>query len=365
MQIKTYFAGSLGEYTDRIHNLKAVENVAFPPVFWFRAQPDICHSLVPTLLRGEVHVDRNEGNYSSLHYAEDIRTQHYIAKNYHFFSKEPSSRVEWLEVMQHHRMKTRALDWSESSMHALLFAIEPFLDANKSEEERVKCAPCVWVLEPGALNKKIFEYLVQGINQDEQWIKTLAEELLDGERDSDKVLPLKSMLDGIKRLLETSYNETKETAHLDYIFNLSEINDEILRDRSRLSYLLKNGNVMNPLYYFLSRIYSDGHVLANRDLPPLAVVHPYHSERIKAQKGVFTIFPFYQETENDKILREYGINPDAMEKNLLARSCLYKIVLENPEQIAYEMMENGMNSSWLYPELPIVSSEIEHRKVII
>lgn len=267
--------------------------------------------------------------------------------------------------MQHHRMKTRVLDWSESSMHALLFALEPFFDMDKSNEGRNKCVPCVWVLEPGALNKEIFNYLVGEIKEGKTWIKMLLGELLDGKRDTDKVLCLRELLAGICRLLEKEFNETFETEHLDYIFNLSEINDEILRDRSRLPFLLKDGSVMNPLYYFISRIYSDGYVLQNRDLPPLAVVNPYHSERIKAQRGVFTVFPYYREMQYDNLLRDIGINPDAMERNPLARQCLYKIILEHPANMAYEMLENGMNVSWLYPELPIVSNEIERREIMI
>lgn len=365
MRNKTYVVGSLAEYVGCIHKIKQNKNKVSPPVFWFRAQPDIDYSLLPTLIRGDVCVGNTPGNYSPLHYAEDIRTQHYIAKNYHFFSKEPSSRVEWLEVMQHHKMKTRVLDWSESSMHALLFALEPFLNTEKSDEERNKCAPCVWVLEPGALNKEIFNYLAGEIQDEKSWIKILLSELLDGEKGIDKVACLRKLLDGIKKLMEKKFNETSETGHLDYIFNLSEINDEILRDRSRLPFLLKDGSVMNPLYYFISRIYSDGYVLQNRDLPPLAVMTPYHSERIKAQRGVFTVFPFYREMQYDNLLRSIGINPDAMERNTLAEQCLYKIILEHPADIAYEMLENGLNNSWLYPELPIVSSEIEQREVMV
>lgn len=365
MKVRTCVAGSLAEYVNCIHEIKNNKNKVSPATFWFRAQPDIDYPLLPTLMRKEVRVGNSLGNYSPLHYAEDIRTQHYIAKNYHFFSKEPSSRVEWLEVMQHHRMKTRVLDWSESSMHALLFALEPFFKEESGEEKCDKCVPCVWVLEPGALNKEIFGYLATEIGGRKQWIATLLDELLDGRRGTDKVLCLRELLDGICRLLEKEFNETSETGHLDYIFNLSEINDEILRDRSRLPFLLKDGSVMNPLYYFISRIYSDGYVLQNRDLPPLAVVNPYHSERIKAQRGVFTVFPYYREMQQDDLLRNIGINPDAMERNPLAGQCLYKIILEHPANMACEMLENGMNVSWLYPELPIVSSEVEWREIVI
>ena len=46
--------------------------------------------------------------------------------------------------------------------------------------------------------------------------------------------------------------------------------------------ILVKGDLFYPYFYFISRIYSDGHVLSKRVLPPLAVVNPYHSERIKA-----------------------------------------------------------------------------------
>lgn len=68
---------------------------------------------------------------------------------------------EWLEVMQHHGVKTRAMDWSESAIHSLMFALEPFFDDKKyRDEERRNTVPCVWILEPGMLNKNIFKCLL-------------------------------------------------------------------------------------------------------------------------------------------------------------------------------------------------------------
>lgn len=359
MKNKVTIIKSLGEYTDCIRSIAEEEhdNADSPPILWFRGLSDVTHSLVPSLFRGGTRVDRvpGGGDYSALHYAEDIRTQHYIAKNYHFLQKEPSSRVEWLEVMQHHRMNTRVMDWSESSIHSLLFAIEPFLDKD-AREKRQDCVPCVWVLEPGKLNKKIFMYLKQE-SKENGIVDELLSELAKKSWERRRIFKI------MERMAEKIYNETEETSHIDYIFNLSSINDEILRDRNRIRYLLEHGDVINPFYYILGRIYSDGHILKDRVLPPLAVVHPYHSERIKAQKGVFTVFPFYEEQKMDAVLRKADLNPDAMEHNWMAEDCLHQIVINNVHDVAYELLLNGMNDSWLYPEMPIVSQEIERHKV--
>lgn len=361
MRIDTRIISSLGEYVSCMSQLaQSEENADNPKVLWYRGLSDINHSLIPSIFRGKVRVERDgKEQYSSLHYAEDIRTQHYIAKNYHFFQKEPSSRVEWLEVMQHHEMNTRVLDWSESSIHSLLFAVEPFLDDKRyKEQNRRECNPCVWVLEPGKLNKTIVKKIAEPSTKSKELIRQLAEELTTNANEQKRIQ------DNVQRMAGEKYNQTEASAHIDYIFNLSAINDEILRDRSRIKELLLNGDIVNPLYYILSRIYSDGIILEERQLPPLAVVHPYHSERIKAQKGVFSVFPFYEEKEEDQIWRKMGINPDAMERHPLAQACLHKVVINNAQAVAYDLLANGTNDSWLYPEMPIVSSGIENHRVL-
>lgn len=351
---------SLGAYMGQVAAIAGQysTNPMYPPILWFRGHSNAGYSLVPSLFRTKSYAKKKSenGNYTRLHYAEDIRTQHYIAKNFHLLSREPSSRVEWLEVMQHHGVNTRVLDWSESSMHSLLFALEPFFDGNKyKEESRKECVPCVWVLIPNILNRKIMEYLKQ--NTDLQ--KSLMNDLAIDKSTQEKILH------NLEEYGEFDiYSETEETKHIDYIFNLSSINDELLRDRNRLKELLLKGDVINPYYYLLSRIYSDGYVLKDRKLPPLCVVHPYHSDRIKAQKGVFSVFPFYKEQPSDSSLRNNKINPDAMEYNSMLADCLYQILIKNPQKVALQMLENGLNGSWLYPEMPVVSSEIENHRII-
>ncbi len=351
---------SLGDYMKVVSEIEQRRPGKYtsPSILWFRGQSNAEYSLIPSLFRTKAFAKKKEqaGNYTKLHYAEDIRTQHYIAKNFHLLNKEPSSRVEWLEVMQHHQIYTRVLDWSESSMHSLLFALEPFFDESKYKEgERKKCVPCVWVLNPQMLNRKIIEYL----KEDQYLQKALMKDLKLSKIEQWKILKKLRIYGDTDE-----YSETDETAHIDHIVNLSSINDEILRDRSRLKELLVEGDVMNPYYYLLTRIYSDGYVLEDRKLPPLCVVHPYHSERIKAQKGVFSVFPFYKNQPWESDLRKNSINPDAMDYNAMAAECLCQIIIKNPQKVALQMMSNGMNTSWLYPEMPIVSSEIENHRII-
>lgn len=346
---------SIGEYMDYITELGSeCMGEGQKKILWFRGLSHVRHELIPSLLRGKARVEKELNDYSALHYAEDIRTQHYIAKNFHYFSNIPQSRVEWLEVMQHHGVSTRVLDWSESSIHSLVFALESFLDNRKfCEAKRRDCVPCVWVLNPQKLNQGIIAELMKD--------RVLIEDLID---ELGFTLNEKTYFEQrVEELGRTEYNTTAATEHLDYIFNLSTLNDEILRERSRLKYLLLHGSVVHVHHYLLARIYSDGHILNNRILAPLAVVHPYHSERIKAQKGVFTVFPYYREQEEDKSLRDMKINPDALENNPIARECLHKIVIQRPQYVAEQILSNGINVSWLYPEMPIVSNEIENRRV--
>lgn len=329
-------------------------------LLWFRGEAQIKFSLIPSHFRQNRMMVNDGGwrQYSNLHYAEEIRMHHFNAKNYQFLAQKPSSRIEWLELMQHYGTQARVLDWSESSTHSLLFALEPFC-SNMSDKDISAWTPCVWVLEPQGLNKDIFLALGEDLE--------LQREILNradlGVKERKKIMTNLSRFLTEKNLDE--YMGDENAKHIGFIMNLSAIDDELLKESNMMKILAKSNSGVNPMWVFLSIIYSEGYILKKRTLPPLAIVQPYHSERIKTQHGVFTVFPYYEEMSNDKrnFLKLLNINPDSMSFNKIAQRHLYKIVLRQPQEIARELLMNGVSRSWLYPEMPIVSGEIERRWV--
>ena len=126
---------NIGTYVDVITQIDAEQQYRM----WFRGQSDDSWGLVPS-------VQRKDGmgkNY-----------EQYISTNFmiHTMRLNPNApqrydRASWLTLMQHYGLPTRLLDWSESPLVALYFAL--------SSDENAKTDAAVWVLNPMKLNKKV------------------------------------------------------------------------------------------------------------------------------------------------------------------------------------------------------------------
>jgi len=115
---------------------------------WFRGHGNVSWSLVPNLYRARTAIAGVGAGY----YSEAILLEKFRLRAPMFLERLPATDWEWLFLMQHYGLPTRLLDWTESSLIALYFAIRDHTD---------KADAAVWVMNPWWLNCQTFgKYLL-------------------------------------------------------------------------------------------------------------------------------------------------------------------------------------------------------------
>jgi hypothetical protein len=109
---------------------------------WFRGHTDSSWQLRPKLYR-EPRPKRD------VRILDDEFRQEFIVRAPSLSSERPQNSWDWYFLMQHSGAPTRLLDWTESALMALYFAVR-----NKSEQEQQNDA-AVWILEPWKLNELV------------------------------------------------------------------------------------------------------------------------------------------------------------------------------------------------------------------
>lgn len=339
------FVRTLEEYIGQIIKLKKMDEKD-KNILWFRGHRNYQWALIPQLYRGiKENCSISDSVYTLMNLREDMRQQQNYAKNYQFLKNDNLNPIEWMAIAQHHGVKTRMLDWSTSAIHALLFALEDRF-TQSCELKKEKELPCVWCLYPQSMNKyTVTEVLTEKKNYLK--IKKLIE-----SHEKGNIVERKNFIKSEPPHFMFESGE-KEDEHLNYLYNLAYF-EELFASVERDSLSICENLLLNPLYYILDKIYGRGIGIRELRLFPLAIVHPYHSERIRAQQGTFTIFPNYitKEQEDFSDIMDMRHQP-GLEK------CLRRIIIRYPDRIAKELMAIGAHRSWLYPEEPIVSQEIE------
>jgi FRG domain len=100
---------------------------------WYRGQGNENYELIPSLYR-----DKHAASF------EREMTRDFQLNAMPFLDHKPDFHIEWMYIMQHYGIPTRLLDWTESYLFALYFAVEKFIDQSYN--------PCVWVFAPWSLN---------------------------------------------------------------------------------------------------------------------------------------------------------------------------------------------------------------------
>lgn len=109
---------------------------------WFRGHGDAAWKLEPTLYRM-----RKARGIGAEHYNEAELLEMFKRRARRYLDHVPQSDWEWLFEMQHHGLPTRLLDWTESYLVALYFAVR---------DARGDADACVWATNPWWLGRQAF-----------------------------------------------------------------------------------------------------------------------------------------------------------------------------------------------------------------
>jgi len=104
-------------------------------VTWFRGQRDASWDLEPNIKR--------HGGAE----AERALFKRFKQNAFSHVPSRPSSEWEWLFVMQHHGLPTRLLDWTESALIGLYFALDGENPGNP------QATAALWAMDPIGLNQ--------------------------------------------------------------------------------------------------------------------------------------------------------------------------------------------------------------------
>jgi hypothetical protein len=130
----TLEATSVAEFVEIVTGLKPqADNAAF----WFRGEASEGWELMPSMLRPPY----DKASRPKERLLMNMFREHAPA----YVTNVPEYWIDWQVLMQHHGCPTRLLDWTESALTALFFAV-------KSRDQKPSDgAGAVYVLEPGSL----------------------------------------------------------------------------------------------------------------------------------------------------------------------------------------------------------------------
>lgn len=140
-------ADLIGLLSDDARDLERQLAGSVPPV-WFRGQVNASHNLLPSMCRQPSLLNR------------EVALLNRFKQNAHaMLNQQPETEWDWLFLARHHGLESRLLDWTESPLIALYFAVSEFTGPAgnvriRDDDEAADAA--LWCLLPTVLNEGRF-----------------------------------------------------------------------------------------------------------------------------------------------------------------------------------------------------------------
>ncbi|MDE3135083.1 MAG: FRG domain-containing protein [Acidobacteriota bacterium] len=125
--------------TDLLSLLDSPRERARKGPVWYRGLTSVRYKLIPTLARPPFRLEHERGLLN-------VFKQNAVQ----FLDQRPQSQWEWLFLARHHKVPTRLLDWTESPLIGLYFAVHSLDGVTRNDEKD----GALWVLLPRRLNEE-------------------------------------------------------------------------------------------------------------------------------------------------------------------------------------------------------------------
>ncbi len=147
--LRTKTIKTLKDYVSLVEKLQVERKVTF----WYRGCGRMGHELKPSLYR-----HNGSKTIEDLIALEKRLLARFKQKSIPFLSRTMSDSWEWLFLMQHYGVPTRLLDWTESPLMALFFAVTLCPHTLGSRGRPVfQGDASIWFLDPARWNRRAVE----------------------------------------------------------------------------------------------------------------------------------------------------------------------------------------------------------------
>lgn len=220
-------------------------NSNFDGQVWWRGQRDYEWTLTPSVYRSHAEYDEVSGI---------LRFQNRA------FSRHPevppkSDRSSWLFLMQHYRLPTRLLDWTESPQIAAFFASEVHECHEEFPESIDDSDGALFALSPYKLNELKAGEDGLFMPEDDQAKLLIAPAFDRGAKDVEKVIAIRPTEVDVRLMVQMS--EFTLSGYNIALENLSRTNDFIMKFRIPSEIKVELRKELKELGIRLSSIYPD------------------------------------------------------------------------------------------------------------